>query len=124
MTTPEKTRPSGFTLDTSGVVPFDGGTLGVISWEGVGQRGGGFAQGYIAALLQSVGQRRFDRLTRATLALIIEDCAEFRRLARVPENDDDEKGGRDLWAARQAGRVSYLQPLTVAVIDDGKVVLS
>lgn len=125
-----------FTLDTSGVVPFDGGTLGLISWEGVGQRGGPFAQGYIEALFASIvsGETRlhgdlskipdvwaFDHLARETLARIIEDCAAYCQINPQPKNADHAKvDGQQLWISHQRG--DYASPRSASLSAAGKVV--
>lgn len=120
-----------FQLDTSGVVPFEGGTLGLISWEGVGQRGGLFTQGYVEALLDAAADQfglvvinahhketnpAFSDLARETLARIIEDCAR----AQAQGHGD----GAWFWEYRQEANEAPkagFPPLTLYLGDDGLV---
>lgn len=109
-----------FTLDTSGYVieqPKPGYTATVHHfWRDRTP----FEQGYIAAMLESVGQRRFDRIEWPTLARIIEDCESI-----VLDDEDDTESGNHAWKVRQAGRWPSKWPaLTVTLRDDGKVVFS
>lgn len=136
-------------FDTSGIVRFDGGTLGVISWEGVGQLGGAFTQGYIEALMRSAwgsvefivewwdkrgaygdkGPLAFSDLARETLAWIMEDCAKIADLIAGLDHRD----GKDIWTSRCRGfpgpgtLAEYMRtnfpPLTPYLGDDGKVYL-
>lgn len=124
-----------FQLDTSGTVPFAGGTLGVISWEGVGQRAGAFTQGYIEALLangcEPVGRRAayhpsvktlaFADLAPETIARVIADCRAV--LSRWSEITPTPEMGAEFWTRRQSGYLRPLgfPPLTVQLGDDGKV---
>lgn len=121
-----------FQLDTSGVVPFEGGTLGVISWEGIGQRGGLFAQGYVRALFQDLWDKyplirqqgprpRFDWLAPETLARIMEDCGRASERLR----DATASGGAAFWRMRQRGDfiggLFAWRPLTPYLGDDGLI---
>ena len=125
-----------FILDTSGTVPFEGGTLGVLSWEGLGQLGGAFALGYTEALLATLPYMRggafptwygFRHLHRNTLAAIVADCAAYGRYfsGTVPH----ENGGH-FWRNRQHGHLRnvtndgvtrHYPPLAPYIGDDGKV---
>lgn len=128
------------TLDTSGVVKFEGGTLGVLSWEGLGQIGGPFAQGYVEALFASIGcllpwERHdghsepqyvgFSDLAPEALAMILRDCeafcSAFGRDARIAPQ------GKAFWMQRQDGgwsnQTPSFPPLRVYLNDAGKVML-
>lgn len=130
-----------FILDTSGVVRFDGGTLGIISWDGVGQRGGAFAQGYIEAALREFadgegnifqGNGRwaaFTSLAPETLAAMLKDCeadVEVGRRLNLAGNTEDRtsaKAGRTFWDERQSGSLFDCPPVTLHLGDDGLIYL-
>jgi hypothetical protein len=129
--------PAAPTFDTSGVVRFDGGTLGYISWEGVGHRGGAFAQAYIEAAMRDLNERLlqpgeagpcgvefgFSDLASESVAQMIADCAEVLALAAHAGLRDSAQAGREFWERRQAGRYDAViaPPLASYVAEDGKV---
>lgn len=128
---------SDFKLDTSGVVRFDGGTLGYISWEGLGQLPNGpFVQGYVEGVFRGLNPRgfcyetgssapeyrpwRFSDLALETLARITEDCATLARRAAYMVPTDAEQGAIT-WTQRQNGEISDFPSLTVYLGDDCRV---
>lgn len=134
----EGSGQSAFTLDTSGLVCFDGDefTSHCMGWPDLDA----FTQGYIEALFASQPQpgwftltsygpvgRRYDDLVQKgfsdlspdTLARIIADCA------RLTDGDTTltVSNGRAAWGLRNGdwGRVHGFPPLTVTLGDDGKI---
>lgn len=102
------------TIDTSGSV--DGR-----AWSDLSP----FAQGYIAAALESIGVPEWSRLAPEALALILSDCETAPAIYRAKWPDMAD-AGRALWRDRQQGILSIfgIPPLRVYLDDAGNVRLS
>jgi hypothetical protein len=73
-----------FQLDTSGVVPFDGGTLGVISWNGLGQLPNGpFVQGYMEAMFVSISPVTYRHRYRPGANGVCVSCGKIQHRPRT-----------------------------------------
>lgn len=125
-----------FTLDTSGAVALPEparvgvATLPNIVWPDLDA----FTQGYVEALLKSVGDLtcrigwgqlvvRFSDLAPETRAAILKDCTAW--VERYPHLRDSRFAGDDFWRSRQRGYwiAQAFRPLTATLGDDGKVYL-
>jgi hypothetical protein len=83
-----------------------------------------FAQGYVEALLRSVGIERFDALASEALARIIADCEAIQKDYGLPAGDPRHHArGCWFWKNRQVSmwEKEGFPPLTVTLGDDGKV---
>lgn len=121
-----------FQLDTSGYIDLPNPhVLGLkYRWGDLDP----FTQGYVEALLESVGQRKFDRIQPDALALIMKDCEAFgAAIGRSPAHniglgriffESRQIGFTKFWSVHQAEFTAAFPPLTVTLGDDGNIHLS
>lgn len=117
----------GFTLDTSGAVgPISGDrwTPALVYWTNLTP----VAQGYVEALIHSVGATRFSDLSPEALALILRDCEAFYggEVKPLPGsvNRATSADGKLFWLLRQDDCYPVkFPPLTPYLSADGKVCL-